>query len=71
MVHSARYNSDESKIVSAGIDKTMKIWDVSDNYSEIISYTYSVFVLDALFTPNDDLVMSSDFGGEIRVYYGK
>lgn len=37
MVHSAKYNSDDTKIVTAGIDKKLKVWDVTNNYSELTS----------------------------------
>lgn len=37
MTHSARFNSDETKVVSAGIDKVVKIWDATNDYSEIIT----------------------------------
>lgn len=65
MVNSANFNANNTKVVSGSVDKTIKIWDCTNNYSEITTITHTEMVLDAKITKYDDLIISADNTGKI------
>ena len=62
---------DGKKLVSAGSDFTVRIWDINSQQEEAILEGHKDSVMSVSFSPNRNKVVSGSKDGSIRIWYLK
>jgi WD40 repeat protein/DNA-binding SARP family transcriptional activator len=65
-VDEARFNRDATRVVSAGADHTVRIWDVASRGFTLLSHPDEV--ASASFSPDDRWVVSASHDGNLRIW---
>jgi WD40 repeat protein len=66
-VNTFALNSDGTRLVSAGIDRTVRLWNLDSRAGEILG-RHDLDVSSVMFSPNDRRVLSASKDGTVRLW---